>query len=81
MYRYVDAGPAPAASSEATSRVMRRTRRAGTAPELAVRRVKLHGVVVRDLDTNAQLTAASGSSFVCGSTMTRTKLPTGSSRS
>ncbi|WP_245847886.1 very short patch repair endonuclease [Lentzea kentuckyensis] len=118
MYRYVDAGPAPAASSEATSRVMRRTRRTGTAPEMAVRRalhrrglrylvdvappgtnrrrrvdvllrgarialfvdgcfwhscpehgqlpkanrewwqVKLHGVVVRDLDTNAQLTAA-----------------------
>ncbi|MGW4213305.1 very short patch repair endonuclease [Lentzea sp. NPDC004789] len=38
MYRYVDAGPAPPASSEATSRVMRRTRRTGTAPELAVRR-------------------------------------------
>ena len=118
MYRHVDPGPAPAATSEATSRVMRRTRRAGTAPEMAVRRalhrrglrylvdvappgtnrrrrvdvllrgarialfvdgcfwhscpthgqlpkanrewwrVKLHGVVVRDLDTNAQLTAA-----------------------
>ncbi|MCX2954367.1 hypothetical protein [Lentzea sp. NEAU-D7] len=38
MYRYVDAGPAPPATSEATSRVMRRTRRTGTAPELAVRR-------------------------------------------
>jgi DNA mismatch endonuclease, patch repair protein len=38
MYRYVDAGPAPPATSEATSKVMRRTRRAGTAPELAVRR-------------------------------------------
>ncbi|HEX7307569.1 very short patch repair endonuclease [Lentzea sp.] len=38
MYRYVDAGPAPAATSEATARVMRRTRRTGTAPELAVRR-------------------------------------------
>jgi DNA mismatch endonuclease (patch repair protein) len=118
MYRYVDAGPAPPATSEATSRVMRRTRRAGTAPELAVRqalhrrglrylvdvappgtnrrrrvdvvlrgprialfvdgcfwhscpehgqlpkanrewwRVKLHGVVVRDRDTDVQLTSA-----------------------
>ncbi|USX48094.1 very short patch repair endonuclease [Lentzea sp. HUAS12] len=118
MYRYVDAGPAPPATSEATSKVMRRTRRTGTAPELAVRRalhrrglrylvdvaapgtnrrrrvdvllrgarialfvdgcfwhscpehgqlpkanrewwrVKLHGVVVRDRDTDAQLTAA-----------------------
>lgn len=118
MYRYVDAGPAPAATSEATSRVMRRIRRTGTAPEMAVRRalhrrglrylvdvappgtnrrrrvdvllrgarialfvdgcfwhscpvhgqlpkanrewwrVKLHGVVVRDLDTNTELTAA-----------------------
>lgn len=38
MYRHVDPGPAPPASSEATSRVMRRTRRTGTAPELAVRR-------------------------------------------
>ncbi|HEX8870694.1 MAG TPA: DNA mismatch endonuclease Vsr [Lentzea sp.] len=118
MYRYVDAGPAPPATSEATSRVMRRTRRTGTAPELAVRRelhrrglrylvdvappgtnrrrrvdvvlrgarialfvdgcfwhscpqhgqvpkanhewweVKLHGVVVRDRDTDVQLTSA-----------------------
>ncbi|WP_428834284.1 very short patch repair endonuclease [Lentzea roselyniae] len=38
MYRHVDPGPAPPASSETTSRVMRRTRRTGTAPELAVRR-------------------------------------------
>jgi DNA mismatch endonuclease (patch repair protein) len=118
VYRYVDAGPAPPATSEATSRVMRRTRRTGTAPELAVRRalhrrglrylvdvappgtnrrrrvdvllrgarialfvdgcfwhscpehgqlpkanrewwrVKLRGVVVRDRDTDAQLTSA-----------------------
>ncbi|MGZ3147409.1 DNA mismatch endonuclease Vsr [Lentzea chajnantorensis] len=118
MYRYVDAGPAPSATSEATSRTMRRTRRTGTAPELAVRRalhrrglrylvdvaapgtsrrrrvdvllrgariallvdgcfwhscpehgqvpkanrewwqVKLHGVVVRDRDTDAQLASA-----------------------
>jgi DNA mismatch endonuclease (patch repair protein) len=118
VYRYVDPGPAPGASSAVTSEVMRRTRRAGTAPELAVRRalhrrglrylvdvappgtnrrrradvvfrgarialfvdgcfwhscpehgrlpkanrewwrVKLHGVVVRDRDTDAQLTAA-----------------------
>ncbi len=118
MYRYVDAGPAPPASSDATARVMRRTRRSGTTPELAVRRalhrrglrflvdvaapgtnrrrrvdvllrgtrialfidgcfwhscpahgrvpkrnhewwrVKLHGVVVRDRDTDAQLSSA-----------------------
>ncbi|RAS57946.1 T/G mismatch-specific endonuclease [Lentzea atacamensis] len=118
MYRHVDPGPAPPASSETTSRVMRRTRRTGTAPELAVRRalhrrglrylvdvappgtnrrrrvdvllrgakialfvdgcfwhscpehgqvpkanrewweVKLHGVVVRDRDTDLQLAAA-----------------------
>ncbi|ANZ42407.1 very short patch repair endonuclease [Lentzea guizhouensis] len=118
MYQYVDAGPAPAASSDAASRVMRRTRRSGTAPELAVRRalhrrglrylvdvaapgtsrrrrvdvllrgartalfvdgcfwhscpehgqvpkanrewwqVKLHGVVVRDRDTDVQLAGA-----------------------
>nr|WP_112232625.1 very short patch repair endonuclease [Lentzea atacamensis] len=118
VYRHVDPGPAPPASSETTSRVMRRTRRTGTAPELAVRRalhrrglrylvdvappgtnrrrrvdvllrgakialfvdgcfwhscpehgqvpkanrewweVKLHGVVVRDRDTDLQLAAA-----------------------
>ncbi|MGI5501589.1 very short patch repair endonuclease [Lentzea sp. CA-135723] len=118
MYRYVDPGSAPAATSEATSKVMRRTRRTGTAPEMAVRRalhrrglrylvdvappgtnrrrrvdvllrgarialfvdgcfwhscpehghlpkanrewwrVKLHGVVVRDRDTDLQLAAA-----------------------
>ncbi|MFF5095109.1 MULTISPECIES: very short patch repair endonuclease [Actinosynnema] len=118
MYRYVDPGPAPPATSPATAKVMRRMRRTGTRPELAVRsalhrrglrfvvdrsppganrrrrvdvllrgarialfvdgcfwhscpehgvlpranrdwwRVKLRGVVLRDRDTDAQLTAA-----------------------
>jgi DNA mismatch endonuclease (patch repair protein) len=37
MYQYLDPGPVPPASSPATSRVMRRTKRSGTQPELALR--------------------------------------------
>jgi hypothetical protein len=37
VYQHLDPGPAPPASSPATSRVMRRTRRSGTRPELALR--------------------------------------------
>lgn len=38
VYRYLDRGPTPPASSEATARVMRRTKRRGTKPELDLRR-------------------------------------------
>ncbi|HEX6344763.1 very short patch repair endonuclease [Umezawaea sp.] len=38
MYQHVDPGPPPPPSSWATARVMGRTRRTGTAPELALRR-------------------------------------------
>ncbi|MGW5053706.1 very short patch repair endonuclease [Actinokineospora sp. NPDC004072] len=46
MYQYFDPGPTPLASSQATARVMRRTRRTGTGPELALRRA-LHRVGLR----------------------------------
>ncbi|HEV7907594.1 MAG TPA: very short patch repair endonuclease [Pseudonocardiaceae bacterium] len=48
MYRYLDVGPPPPASSEATARVMRRTRRTGTAPEIALRKA-LHSRGLRFL--------------------------------
>lgn len=38
VYRYVDPGPPPSASSPTTARIMRRTKRTGTKPELALRR-------------------------------------------
>jgi DNA mismatch endonuclease (patch repair protein) len=38
VYQHLDPGPVPPASSPATSRVMRRTRRSGTRPEMALRR-------------------------------------------
>ncbi|WNV83746.1 very short patch repair endonuclease [Umezawaea sp. Da 62-37] len=38
MYKYVDCGPPPMPSSWATAKVMRRTKRTGTGPELALRR-------------------------------------------
>jgi DNA mismatch endonuclease, patch repair protein len=37
VYQHLDPGPVPPASSPATSRVMRRTKRSGTRPELALR--------------------------------------------
>jgi DNA mismatch endonuclease, patch repair protein len=46
MYKHLDPGPVPPASSPVTSRVMRRTRRSGTRPELALRRA-LHGRSLR----------------------------------
>ncbi len=38
MYQYLNPGPTPPASSPATAKVMRRTGRRDTAPELALRR-------------------------------------------
>lgn len=38
VYRYVDPGPVPPASSPATAKVMRRTKRRDTAPELRLRK-------------------------------------------
>jgi DNA mismatch endonuclease (patch repair protein) len=38
VYKHLDPGPVPPASSPVTSRVMHRTRRSGTRPEMALRR-------------------------------------------
>jgi DNA mismatch endonuclease (patch repair protein) len=37
VYQHLDPGPVPSASSAATRRVMQRTKRSGTRPELALR--------------------------------------------